>query len=88
MSQDEQRVTAIVTGNDEYKIVLTWDHEDLLYECSCPVDNDKNGACKHVVATILYLAQDAEVRGNSPKIARLWLCHYFHIYLKAGKKKN
>ncbi len=72
VSQDEQRVTAIVTGSDEYKIVLTWDHEDLLYECSCPVDNDKSGACKHVVATILYLAKDGDQQAKKIESKNIW----------------
>jgi|GEM_PF-1808972 len=58
VSSDESGALALVAGTNEYKVILTWADQDLLYECSCPFDNDKGGACKHVVATILKLAGD------------------------------
>lgn len=56
VSSDASGALALVAGTNEYKVILTWADQDLLYECSCPFDNDKGGACKHVVATILKLA--------------------------------
>lgn len=47
---------AIVKGAHPYKVSLKFEGEELIYNCSCPFELD--GACKHVVASILAFASD------------------------------
>lgn len=61
IANDRKGVSAIVEGTDEYKVVLWFDEDDEFhYACSCPVNTDRDGACKHVVATILTLSGKSE----------------------------
>ena len=58
---NSRQVVAVVSGSDEYEVVLGYDESFgvLLYECTCPYEEERGGPCKHVWATVLT----AESRG-------------------------
>jgi len=50
---------ALVTGTRQYNVsILVKTENDVQTECDCPYEG--SGICKHVVATILSLANDSE----------------------------
>jgi len=64
VSEKGGKVTAVVSGTDDYNVNLWFDGDDELhYKCSCPVNNDRDGACKHVVATELHLEEKLQEEG-------------------------
>ena len=65
VSDKNNKVEAIVSGTDDYKVSAWFDEDDEFhYKCSCPVDNDRDGACKHVVATVLHLEEKLQEEGE------------------------
>ena len=61
--KDEESYKAIVKGTNSYNISLKFEGEELIYSCSCPFELD--GACKHVVASILAFASNKEFTKQS-----------------------
>ena len=56
---DEWWVRALVQGNEQYHVSLTFEKKSLKIWCSCPYYEDRGTPCKHIWATILA----AEARG-------------------------
>lgn len=56
-----RHVAALVRGNDDYEVSLSWDGSLLVGECSCP-HGDQGFFCKHCVAVgLVLLEQGSEV---------------------------
>ncbi len=56
-SKVKEHYRACVQGNSEYTVdVDITDPEHVVYRCNCPASRKYSGACKHVVATLLYIA--------------------------------
>lgn len=55
-SKTREHYRATVQGNSEYTVdVDITDPENITYRCNCPASRKYSGACKHVVATLLYI---------------------------------
>jgi len=66
--QEEKEYKAIVSGTHPYRVTLKFKDDELIYNCSCPFELD--GACKHVVASILAFASDKSF-STQPKQKKL-----------------
>lgn len=49
---------AVVRGNSQYMVTIQVNHDgmDMEYSCNCPAHIKYTGACKHVVATLLFIS--------------------------------
>jgi len=58
-NQEKRSFTATVLGTKLYTVRLGFDQDGFLSEaeCSCPVDTDKWGICKHMVAVLLLIME-------------------------------
>ncbi|WP_455718176.1 SNF2 helicase associated domain-containing protein, partial [Anaerosporobacter sp.] len=64
-SQANKQYRAFVKGQSDYIVTVTQDKEDsFTYTCNCPASFKYDGACKHVIATLLFIA-DYENRAKS-----------------------
>jgi uncharacterized Zn finger protein len=49
LTEDEGVLTAVVSGQQDYRLKLQWDDREVEYSCNCPVGLD-GVFCKHLVA--------------------------------------
>lgn len=47
---------SVVKGGNQYIVTIQPEEEEILYTCNCPAHVKYKGACKHVVATLLFIA--------------------------------
>lgn len=47
---------SIVKGSNQYLVTIQPEEEEIVYTCNCPAHVKYAGACKHVVATLLFIA--------------------------------
>jgi hypothetical protein len=47
----ENKLTASVSGSDEYEVIIEQNNRQVIGNCDCPYD--LSGACKHIVAVLL-----------------------------------
>jgi superfamily II DNA or RNA helicase len=57
------RVEAVVSGTQDYKVVLRRDESLVWAACDCPYAIDRGEICKHVWATILAADEEGGLRG-------------------------
>lgn len=56
-SQANKQYRAFVKGQSDYIVTVTQDKEDsFTYSCNCPASFKYDGPCKHVIATLLFIA--------------------------------
>lgn len=56
-SEANHSYKAVVNGSNSYNVSVGFSEENgLLYECNCPARIKQKGACKHVVATMLFIS--------------------------------
>ncbi|WP_310602882.1 DEAD/DEAH box helicase [Anaerosporobacter sp.] len=56
-SQANKQYRAFVKGQSDYIVTVTQDKEDSFnYSCNCPASFKYSGPCKHVIATLLFVA--------------------------------
>lgn len=56
-SQANKQYRAFVKGQSDYIVTVTQDKEDSFnYSCNCPASFKYDGPCKHVIATLLFIA--------------------------------
>jgi superfamily II DNA or RNA helicase len=60
---EDGRVEAIVTGTEEYDVVLSRDDRLVWAACTCPFCEDRGEVCKHIWATILAADEVGGLRG-------------------------
>ncbi len=46
---------AIVQGNNQYQVMIEPGEQEIIYRCNCPAYVKYAGACKHVVAALLFI---------------------------------
>lgn len=64
-SQANKQYRAFVKGQSDYIVTVTQDKEDsFTYSCNCPASFKYDGPCKHVIATLLFVA-DYENRSKA-----------------------
>ncbi|WP_167956605.1 DEAD/DEAH box helicase [Anaerosporobacter faecicola] len=64
-SQANKQYRAFVKGQSDYIVTVTQDKEDsFTYSCNCPASFKYDGPCKHVIATLLFIA-DYENRAKA-----------------------
>jgi uncharacterized Zn finger protein len=67
LATDEEAVTAIVRGQDDYFITLRPTDREIEYSCNCPIGLEGE-FCKHLVAAgLAWLNSDAEDKGKTGK---------------------
>lgn len=54
-NEGNRQYKGIVKGNSQYMVTIQAD-EGLVYSCNCPAHVKYNGACKHVVAMLLFIS--------------------------------
>ena len=47
---------SVVKGSNQYLVMIQPGEEEIIYTCNCPASVKYPGACKHVVATLLFIA--------------------------------
>lgn len=56
-NENSRQYRSIVRGGNQYMVTIHIDEEEeIAYSCNCPSHVKMNGACKHVVATLLFIA--------------------------------
>lgn len=65
--EEEEEYRALVRGTQVYEVSMSFrDGDELKYQCSCPYEGD--GACKHIVASILKFSTDVRItKQDEPK---------------------
>ncbi len=64
-SETSQRYGAVVKGGNQYLVnIQLSDDGDIGYTCNCPAHVKYQGACKHVVAALLFIS-DYQQRENA-----------------------
>lgn len=65
-SKLKDRYLFTVKGNYNYTVVIEDDQEEgINYHCNCPYNLKEKGACKHVIASLLYLLKYQEQNNDS-----------------------
>jgi uncharacterized Zn finger protein len=63
----EEALTAIVSGQDDYGVMLRATERDIEYSCDCPIGQERE-FCKHLVAAgLAWIDSDAEGKGKAGK---------------------
>lgn len=47
---------SVVKGSNQYLVTIQPEEDEVVYTCNCPAYVKYSGACKHVVATLLFIA--------------------------------
>lgn len=68
-SKTNQQYRATVKGGNKYMVTIDLDQKDQIqYSCNCPGHIKYSGACKHVIATLLFIENYMErANGIQPK---------------------
>lgn len=70
-SEVNKQYRGVVQGGHSYTVTVDFGEGDTLaYSCNCPARVNQHGACKHVVATLLFISDyqhREEVRGSQKK---------------------
>jgi thiol-disulfide isomerase/thioredoxin len=56
IAQFGNKITAIVSGTEDYQVTIRLKKDDFTAECTCPYN--WGGYCKHIVATVLALSKN------------------------------
>lgn len=54
-SRDGRRYRAIVRGNSDYTVDINLSDKSVEYSCNCPSSRKHEGACKHIIAVLLFI---------------------------------
>src|SRR5882724_7528411 len=66
LSEHNGKLSAIVTGTEDYRVRLWTEDNDLAYSCTCPLGDDEQ-FCKHCVAAALAWLAPAQNEGDTPQ---------------------
>ena len=55
-NETNKQYRSFVKGGNLYAVVIQPEEEEIAYTCNCPASVKYTGACKHVVATLLFIA--------------------------------
>lgn len=82
-SKGLRQYQAIVHGGNDYRVTirLNNDGDDFHYNCNCPAKVKYQGACKHVIAMLLFLSDYLRMTKEKPQdkedMAAFRINHYF-----------
>lgn len=69
-NEASKQYRSIVQGGNSYTVIIGFEEDETIqYSCNCPARIKQHGACKHVVATLLFISdyqQRENLRENSP----------------------
>lgn len=65
----ENKLTASVSGSDEYAVIIEQNNRQVIGRCDCPYD--LSGACKHIVAVLLEAMVNKKMIENFEPITEL-----------------
>lgn len=70
-SGKSRQYRAIVRGSNQYAVTVQMESEsmDISYSCNCPAHITYTGACKHVVATLLFICDYNERENQNKKLS-------------------
>lgn len=71
-NESSKQYRALVKGGSQYTVTIEME-EELIYHCNCPGNVKHSGACKHVVAAMLFIVdyeQREEIGGSEGGAAR------------------
>lgn len=70
-SKTNSQYHALVKGSNQYMVTINMNEKSLLeYTCNCPAHIKYEGACKHVIATLLFIEHYQEcTEGRQPETA-------------------
>jgi len=66
LSEHNGKLSAIVTGTEDYRVRLWTEDNELGYSCTCPLGDDEQ-FCKHCVAAALAWLAPAQNEGDAPQ---------------------
>ncbi len=55
-NDSNKQYRSVVKGSNQYLVMIQPGEEEIVYACNCPASVKYTGACKHVVATLLFIA--------------------------------
>ncbi len=55
-NEANKQYRSFVKGGNLYAVTIQPEEEEIVYTCNCPASVKYTGACKHVVATLLFIA--------------------------------
>lgn len=82
-SKGLRQYQAVVHGGNDYRVTvrLNSDGNDFHYNCNCPAKVKYRGACKHVIAMLLFLSDYLRMTKEKPQdkedMAAFRINHYF-----------
>ena len=82
-SQGLKQYQAAVHGKNDYRVTirLNEDETDFCYNCNCPSRIKHQGACKHIVAMLLFLSDYIRMMREKPEeeenMTAFRIIHYF-----------
>ena len=53
---NENKLSATISGQDEYSVIIEQENFAIIGQCSCP--NDQGDVCKHIVAALIFTMND------------------------------
>lgn len=71
-NESSKQYRALVKGGSQYTVIIEME-EEIIYHCNCPGNVKCSGACKHVVAAMLFIVdyeQREEIGGSEGGAAR------------------
>ena len=81
------KLSAIVTGTQDYRVRLWTEDNDLSYSCTCPLGDDEQ-FCKHCVASALAWLAPAKNEDDSPQRTRKPLETDLRAFLEHQEKEG
>jgi SNF2 family DNA or RNA helicase len=82
-SKGLRQYQAVVHGGNDYRVTVRLKEEenDFQYNCNCPAKIKYHGACKHVIAMLLFLSDYTRMTKEKPQekedMAAFRIVHYF-----------
>lgn len=61
-NETSKQYRSVVRGSNQYIVTIQPTEEEILHTCNCPAHVKYKGACKHVVATLLFIADYQEMQ--------------------------
>ncbi|HBI61109.1 MAG TPA: hypothetical protein DDY31_07850, partial [Lachnospiraceae bacterium] len=55
-NDSNKQYRSVVKGSNQYLVMIQLGEEEIVFTCNCPASVKYTGACKHVVATLLFIA--------------------------------
>jgi uncharacterized Zn finger protein len=87
LSEYNGKLSAIVTGTEDYRVRLWTEDSDLNYSCTCPLGDDEQ-FCKHCVAAALAWLAPAKNEDDAPQRMRESRENDLRAFLEQQEKES